>query len=409
MSRIWIINHAAVPPTESGGTRHYTLAHELMKHGFAPTVIAGASNYQTGKPRALPEGARAHLQVLGDVPFLWLRTAVHGKSSLKRLGSMLHFAWLILTNQPRRQLDAPDIIFGSSPDLFAAAAACFLARHLKVPFVLEVRDLWPESLMELRGYAPWHPLIVVMRGLERYVYRHADLIVTVLSDAAPYFAARGAKASNVLVIPNGVDQALLEKDITATPRSNDMFTVLYAGAHGLPNQLETLIEAADILQHRAHAPAVNIILIGEGTHKVALQEMAAARGLKHVMFLPSVPKQEIAERLAGADACYLQFKDSPLYQWGVSPNKLYDYLLAAKPVLYAANVPHNPVQIANAGVSLKPGDAAALADAIIALAALPTAERSAMGARGRAYVLEHHNFTTLGVRLAAALKPLLRQ
>lgn len=409
MSRIWIINHAAVPPAESGGTRHYSLAHELMKHGFAPTVIAGASNYQTGKPRPLPEGARADLQVLGEVPFLWLRTAVQGKSSLKRLAAMLHFAWLILTNQPRRHGKAPDIIFGSSPDLFAAAAACFLARSLKVPFVLEVRDLWPESLMELTGYASWHPLIIVMRGLERYVYRHADLIVTVLSNAAPYFAARGGDAAKVLVIPNGVDQALLETQTQATPRSSDVFTLLYAGAHGIPNQLETVIEAAEILQHRSDAPAIKFVLVGEGTHKKALQEMVATRGLGNVRFLPPVPKHEVGGLLARADACYLQFKDSPLYQWGVSPNKLYDYLLAAKPILYAANVPHNPVQIAHAGVSLKPGDAQALADAVCALAALPAEERAAMGARGRAYVLEHHNFSILGAKLAAALKGLLRQ
>ncbi len=431
--RVWIINHFAIPPSESGGTRHFSLARELIKQGISPTIIAAASNYQTGKARAMPEGASAHLETIEGVPFLWLRTATRSKAAGSRLIGMLTFAWQILSNLPGRTLEKPDVIFGSSPHLFAAAASCALARRLRVPFVLEVRDLWPESLVELGGYSPYHPVILAMKWLERYVYHHAARIVTLLPDAAPYFAARGAKAENVVIIPNGVDTDLLEplsslplqgggmgwgcsppaKSAGEPPHPNLLpqgekeFTILYAGTIGIPNQMETYIEAAAILKARPNAPKVKLRLVGEGIRKAALQTMAQELNVDDIVtFDAPVPKQQVPALLASADACYLQFKDAPLYQWGVSPNKLFDYLLAAKPVLYAANVRTNPITTANAGIPLKPGDAQGLADAIIKLASTSAEDRAAMGQRGREYVLSHHNFTTLGKKLADTLQVL---
>ena len=402
MTRVWIINHFAVPPGESGGTRHFSLARELQKHGFSPTIIAAASHYQTGKPRPLPEGVNAHPQTIQGVNFLWLRARVLGKTSLRRLLAMFSFAWDILTNQPRRHLEAPDIIFASSPDLFTAAAACFLARYLRVPFVLEVRDLWPDSLIELTNHSPFNPVILLMRLLERYVYARADRIITLLSDATPYFVSRGARAEQVVVIPNGVDAALLAAPPAFEREADAPFTIVYAGAHGVPNQLDTLLSAAIALKH---AP-VRFVFIGDGICKAALMARAEAENLTNVLFVPPVAKSEIAAKLAKADAFHLEFKDAALYRFGVSPNKLYDYLLAARPVLYGANVPTNPVALAEAGMALPPGDSAALAAAIETLRAMPTPARAAMGERGRAYVLAHHDFTVLGKKLADSLREL---
>ncbi|MFM9889421.1 MAG: glycosyltransferase family 4 protein [Rickettsiales bacterium] len=402
MTRVWIINHFAVPPGESGGTRHFSLARELQKHGFTPTIIAAASHYQTGKPRPLPEGAKAQLQTIQDVPFLWLRARIFGKSALQRLIAMLSFAWDILTNAPRRHLDAPDIIIASSPDLFTATAGCFLARHLKIPFVLEVRDLWPDSLIELTNHSPLNPIILLMRLLERYVYARADRIVTLLSDATPYFVSRGARAEQVVVIPNGVDAQLLAPPQAFEREADAPFTIVYAGAHGVPNQLDTLLNAAIALKNEP----VRFVFIGDGICKPTLVARADAAQLSNVLFIAPVAKNDIAAKLAKADAFHLEFKDAALYRFGVSPNKLYDYLLAARPVLYGANVPTNPVVLADAGYALPPGDSAALVAAIQKLMALPEAERAAMGERGRDYVLAHHDFTVLGKTLADMLKSL---
>lgn len=403
MTKLWIINHFAVPPGESGGTRHYSLASELKHYGFEPTIIAAAAHYQTGKPRPLPEGAKAQLQEIKGVNFLWLRARVVGKgNAIQRVLAMFSFAWDIITNQPQRYVEKPDIIIGSSPDLFTAAAACFLAKHMKVPFVLEVRDLWPDSLLELTGHSPLNPLILLMRLLERYVYRNAARIITLLSDAAPYFASRGAKVENVVALPNGVDTQLLSAPADAMPEADAPFTVIYAGAHGIPNQLFTLLDTAILMKDEP----VRFVFIGDGVMKGALEEKANRHTLTNVLFVPPVAKQEIAAKLAKADAFHLEFKDSPLYRYGVSPNKLYDYLLAARPVLYGANVPTNPVTLADAGIALPPGDVHALAEAIRRLMALSPAERAAMGQRGREYVLANHDFKILGQRLANTLKQL---
>lgn len=216
--RVWLINHFAIPPSESGGTRHYSLARALSTHGIAASVIASASNYQTGQARPMPEGATAHRETINGVEFLWLRAAAHGKGASSRLLAMLDFAWKILRNVPGHSLAAPEVIVGSSPHLFAAAAACALAARLRVPFfVLEVRDLWPASLVEIAGYSRFHPIILLLLLLERYVYRRAARIITLLPDAAPYFTARGARAENIVVIPNGVDVDLLDAPLPPAP------------------------------------------------------------------------------------------------------------------------------------------------------------------------------------------------
>jgi glycosyltransferase involved in cell wall biosynthesis len=210
----------------------------------------------------------------------------------------------------------------------------------------------------------------------------------------------------VVHIPNGVDIDLLG-DTPAPNRPSDApFTVLYSGSIGIPNHMETYIEAACLLHARTDIPPIEFVLLGEGVRKNALMKMARDRKLTNLRFLPAVPKKEVPQIIANADLCYLQFKDSPLYQWGVSPNKLFDYLLAAKPILYAANVKTNPVQHAHAGMVLRPGDAQALADAVVQFARMNATERDAMGARGRTYVLTHHTFNTLGKTLADCLKGL---
>lgn len=399
---IWIVSHYAIPPHESGFTRHFELARALGRLGVRATIITGSSNYQSGALRMAANGPACEQHDFEGVSYLWLNAPTTNKKPLTRLRAMLRFAGYILRGTPARVLPRPDAIIGSSPDLFSAAAACAYARRARIPFLLEIRDLWPDSLIELTGYRESHPLVRVLRWLEGYAYRRANHIITLLEHAAVHFIARGAKAENITCLPNGVTAA---EPAPAPAAHSAQFTVLYAGAHGIANYLDTLLEAAVLL---ANEP-VRLRLVGDGVCKPALVAQAKARGLHNVVFEAPVPKTAMPALLAEADACYLQFRDLPLYRLGVSPNKLYDYMLAAKPVLYAANVGSNPVDKSDAGIVLPVGDARALADAIRRLSALPPAERAAMGAHGRAYVLEHHSFDRLAIRLAALLRGLVAE
>ena len=400
---VWIINQFSISPLESGGTRHYSLAKELKKFGFITTIIASANNYYTGKPRALPEGQSAHMEEIDGVRFLWMRSITRDKKFFSRILAMLHFLFLVLSGRPRRYLPKPEIIMGSSPTLFNALAACLLAKRYKVPFVLEIRDLWPESLIEITGYGRYHPLVIVLRALEGWVYRNAQHIVTLLDKSALYFSAWGVPAERITVVSNGVDTQLLATDASALEDKKD-FTILYMGAMGRPNSLETIIEAATLVKDN---PRIQIHFVGDGVSRPTLEDMTRERGLKNVHFSPPVAKKDVSKTLADADATILHIPDLSIYRWGISPNKLYDYLLAARPVLIASGVNDNIVTQSRCGLSIASASPEAMAGAMVRLEQMTRAEREEMGQRGREYVLQHFNFGVLGERLAGVFSQCL--
>lgn len=403
---VWIINQSSISPRESGGTRHYSLARELKKHGYDATVIASANNYYTGKPRPLPEGVGAQLEEIEGVSFLWLRSITKDKKMHSRIIAMLYYLWQVLSGKPQHYLPRPALIMGSSPTLFNAVAACILAKRYRVPFVLEIRDLWPESLIEITGHGRYHPLVVILRFLEGWVYRNASHIVTLLDKSTLYFSAWGVPPERVSVVSNGVDLQLLDAQAVAPPTDKEHFTILYMGAMGRPNAMDTVVEAAALLQDE---PRIAFHLVGDGVCRPQLEEMARNLKLTNVRFSPPVPKKEVAQLLAQADATIMHMADLSLYRWGISPNKLYDYLLAARPVLFASGVADNIVSQSGGGMAIPAGSAQQMADTVRKLAALPLLERQEMGRRGREFVLTHYNFGVLGQKLANAFDQCLQR
>jgi glycosyltransferase involved in cell wall biosynthesis len=170
--RVWLVNHYALPPQRAGGTRHYALARELIRRGHEVTLIASSVDYMRRQEAHLAPNERARLEQVGEVPFLWLRTLPYQGNSLRRVGNMLSFAFRLRREAPRA-LPRPDVVVGSTPHLFAAWAAYRLARRYQVPFVLEVRDLWPEFAIDM-GVLTNPILIRTSRWLESFLYNRAD-------------------------------------------------------------------------------------------------------------------------------------------------------------------------------------------------------------------------------------------
>jgi glycosyltransferase involved in cell wall biosynthesis len=299
------------------------------------------------------------------------------------------------------ELARPDIIVGSSPHLFAAWAAEWLSRRLHARFVFEVRDLWPESLVALGVFGRRHPVVVALRALERHLYRRADAIVSLLPEAWRYIARqRRVPREKITWIPNGasLDQPAVEAASTGEPRP---LTVMYLGAHGRANALDDLLTAARMTKEQ-RLP-IRFVLVGDGPEKANLIAGASRLGLDYVTFQDPVPKTEVARTLAGADVLVALLEDTPLYEYGISLNKLFDYMAAGKPIVLAGSVAHNYVEIAQCGFAIPPRDADALARSLADLAAMPDEARREMGARGRAYVKANHSWDLLAERLAVAL------
>lgn len=399
---IWIVNHYAIPPQQVGGTRHYALAKELIRRGHRVTIVASSFDHATRREEHLAPGELFKLEVVEDVPFLWLRTPPYAGNSVARVWNMAVFAYRVWRIAGEALVGRPDVVIGSSPHLFAALAAERLAARFRAPFVLEVRDLWPQTLIDLGSFSARHPFILLLEKIERYLYRKATRIITLLPGAGEHIKDKGGDPSRVVWIPNGIDLELVPPP--QPPDEDEVFTLMYAGAHGLANGLHTVLEVAHHLEQEGWGEKVRFRLVGDGPEKPSLMERASGLRLTSVVFEDPVPKREVYRLLQQADAFLMILMESSLFRWGVSPNKLFDFMASARPIVFSVSTRFNPVEEAKAGFTVPAGDPIALAKAIKRLAAMPREERWAMGLRGRRYVEEHHAFNRLVDKLEEVLQ-----
>ena len=403
MPVVWIVNQYAQAPSGPGGTRHHSLARHLQHHGWQPLILAGSCEHNTGRQRLQP-CEHQRLECCEGIDFLWLRVAGEPSSGgWRRFATMLLFAFTLLRPGSTRSLPRPAAVIGSSVHPFAALAAWCLARRHHVPFVFEVRDLWPRTLVAMGAIAAGGPIDRCLGWLERWLAHRAARIVVLMPGGLAYFEALGIPGERLLWLPNGAE-------LTATPPAPlrvqpRPFQLLYCGAHGPANALDTVLAAMAQLQARGFGPDQLILrLIGDGSSKPALMQLAEALGLDAVSFEPPVPKQALAALTAEADGFVVAMQPLPeLYRYGISFNKLFDYFAAARPIVSASCAAHDPVVAADAGIVVEAGDAFALADAIEQLIGLPLEDRQRFGSNGRRYLEQHHDYAQLAQRLAFEL------
>ncbi len=398
--RIWIINHYAVPETGAAGTRHAVLARFLVEAGHEVTIFASALPDGRHVTREVSRGCRVTDLVEKRVRFRFVRTNPY-RSLAGRFRSMLAFRHGVVRSTG--DLDPPDVVIGSSVHLHAADAGRRLARRLGVPFVFEVRDLWPDTLVDIGAVPRLHPIYIYLKYLELRLYRDASAVITLLPGMASYLRRHGIPEDRIWYVPNGVDTDLFPDP--PPPPPDGPFTVSYFGAHGPANGLETVVQAAALL--KARGEPVRFRLVGDGNRKAALRDLATSLGLDNIAFLDPVPKRDLAPLAAQSHAFVFHLRDmAVLRTYGISANKLFDYLLAARPIVFACASANDPVAEAGAGVSVPPEDPEAMAGAVRRLMDTPGSERAAMGQRGRAYVREHHDLSRLARGLADRLATL---
>jgi glycosyltransferase involved in cell wall biosynthesis len=398
---VWILNHYAQEPGGAGGTRHFHLAENMKAYGWHAIVIAASIEHSTGRQR-LALNERQQLQNIKGVPFLWVKTPEYSGNGGGRISNMLAFTWRVLLRKITTDLPSPDVVIGSSVHPFAALAGALLARRFGVPFIFEVRDLWPQTLIDMGRIKSTSFMAWALGKLELWLYRRAARIVVLLPKAWEYIVPLGIARQKVVWIPNGVDLEMFPK--STDPLPSETFTLMYFGSHGQANGLENILEAMKQVQQSTYSQKIILRMIGDGPLKPDLISRAKNLGLKNICFEPPVPKCEIPVLASQADAFVLTVKDLPnLYRYGTSMNKLFDYLAASRPVIMAANTFNNPVVEAQAGLCVAPDQPEALANAILQLAATPLEGRKCMGRAGREYVEQNHSFTQLSANLASVL------
>jgi len=397
---ILLIHQAFATLDEPGGTRHYELARGLVARGHRVTVIASPVSYLTGSVTELARSTSSDENGIRIIRTYATR-AIHRSFVHRMIG---FFSFMLSSFWAGVRVRDVDLVWGTSPPIFQGLTALFLARLKGVPFLFEIRDLWPAFAVQV-GVLRNPLLIRLSEWLERFLYRHADQLMVNSPGFIDHVKSRGAR--KVALIPNGADPRMFDpaadgRSFRQAHQLGDHFIALYAGAHGMSNDLGVILEAAQILRNN---PGICFVLLGDGKEKPDLQERARELNLTNLRFIPSIPKTEMPQALAAADACIAILKPIPLYAT-VYPNKVFDYMAAGRPLIMAIDgVARMVVEQAEAGVFSPPGDPARLAEAVCELAAEPERARR-MGANGRRYVEEHFDRAALAGKLVELIEEL---
>lgn len=410
--RLLYINHYAGGPAYGMEHRPYYLAREWARRGHEVLVVgASFAHVRSRQPAAIGAFTREERD---GIRFLWCRTPAYTGNGIGRVANIAAFLYQL--RRWRRWLDmAPDAVIASSTYPADVGVARQIAAAHGVPLVWEVHDLWPLSPIELGGMSRRHPFIVWMQRAEDAACRHADLVISMLPLAEPHLREHGLPPGRFEYVPNGVDpeewseeadpsaHSTLPADhasAVAGARARGDLLVAYTGAHGIANDLDPLLDAATLMRDEP----VTWLLVGEGPEKPRLQRLAAARGLDRVRFLDPVPKTAIPALLRGMDVLYLGVQAKPLYRFGMSLNKLMDYMMAGRPIVSAIAAGNDPVSEAECGITVAPSRPEATVNAVRQLAAMAPSERDAMGIRGREYVRARNTYPVLATRFLEAIE-----
>jgi glycosyltransferase involved in cell wall biosynthesis len=363
-SNVVLIHQAFLTGNEGGGTRHYEFARLLAERGHHITVVASPVSYLTG--REIEKGARTVAQREAGIEIKHPRVyeALH-RSYRARLLNFLSFMCSSFALALREARDF-DVIWGTTPPIFQAVSGWAVARARRLPFMLEVRDLWPDFAIEL-GVIQSRVLIALARRLETFLYSHADRIVINSPGFRPHLDANGVAKEKIALIPNGTDVAFFAQPIDREEvrrrfKINDEFVVLYAGAMGMANDLETLLRATSYLNR----DDILVLLVGDGKERRSLESLSVHLDSRNVRFEPPQPKAVMPEVMAAADICVASLRAIPMFAT-TYPNKVFDYMAAGKPTVLAIDGPiRDVIEKSRGGVFVSPGDPEAMAEAISA-------------------------------------------
>lgn len=407
MTNIWYIHPYAGGPGIGRYDRPFHLANSWKKKNYNPVIICPSYHH------LLDQEQLPGMLMVEGAAYEFLASSKYKGNGLGRMKHMLLFGFKLLKQYKElsKRHGKPQVIIASSPHPYIVLAAYSLAVRTKARFIFEVRDLWPLSLVELAGLNKYHPLVLFTALFERGAYRKADSVVSLLPETRDFMCSRGLKPENWCYIPNGVltDFGAEEVSSPCLDFAEDKIrqgckVVVYAGALGIPNNLELLLNAIEDFKHQG-GDGLHFILIGRGERKQAIEKKIHDCGLSaEVTLFDQVPKAVVQRLLSIVSFGFISLKPENIFKYGVSPNKLFDYMLAKLPVIYAINSGNTPVSDCGCGISCDPSDYQSVSRALKQASELSSDELVEMGQAGYDYAMQNHNYEAL----ASAYEKLFR-
>jgi colanic acid biosynthesis glycosyl transferase WcaI len=388
------------------------LSRLWVEQGHEVTVLTGFPNHPTG---VVPPEYRSKLRRLTarenyngiEVVRTWLLPFPNRKAHER----MLNYSSFCISSALTGMFTAqPDVVIASSPQLLVGLSGWWLARHKRVPFVFEVRDLWPESLAAVGAGSTGSLLHRLLGKIAGFLYHRCDRLVVVTPAFKDHLVKHWRVPSEkISVVDNGVDTNLfrplpLDSVLRHTLGAEGRFVVSYIGTMGLAHGLETVVEAASRLQNAA--PEILFLLVGEGAEKERIAALTRSRGLTNVRFVGQQPRETVPDYISASDVCLVPLKRTDLFKT-VLPTKMLEFMACARPVILGVDGHARSVlQHADGGIFVTPEDPEALVNAIKTLAADP-ALRQAMGRNGRQYVQQNFSRQQTAIAYLDVLEDLL--
>jgi glycosyltransferase involved in cell wall biosynthesis len=411
---ILYIDHYVGSPNYGMEFRPYHLAREWIKKGHR-VRMAGASFSHVRAKQPLDNGEtirKRTIENIDGIEYVWYPAPSYSGNGLGRIVNIIVFLARLYLDSNRTIAEfKPDVVIASSTYPMDIWVANHVAKKADARLVYEIHDPWPLIPMELGGMSAGHPFIRICQKAENDAFKLADVVVSIWTKMRDYVAEHGFDLNRFYTIPNGVvvDDWSPEKQNPLTNiemvnnvsqlKSDGKIIVGFAGAHGTANALEYLIQAAEQLRNEPFA----FIFVGTGLEKENLQRLAADLKLDNVWFYDQVPKTQILALLQLFDIAFLGTRDRKVYRLGASLNKLADYMMAKKVVLYSSSVVDEWVTESGCGKCVLPEDSHAIAEGLRELGNLSAAEREAMGEKGKEFILKNYTTSKLAELFLSAM------
>lgn len=392
------INHYSGSFNQPREWRPYYLSKSLVNEGLNVSVV-GASFHHLHR-ETYEQKEKVLAKDVDGVRFTWLKTPLYKGNGIKRIINMISFGAKVFKYDPVKYLNLakPDAIVVSSAHPFHVLGGIRWARKYKAKLIFEVRDAWPLSLNLLIGLSKFHPLSLLLEVFQYIGLKAADKVIALPGGLKPYFIEKGMDADKFVHVCNGIDPS---SDFSGTlPIKNELDElrarykriVMYVGSIGVPNAMDYCINA----MNRIDDPDIAMVVVGHGTEKQRLQQEANNR---NIYFFEPVPKNTIQSLLAYSDICIISWLNLALYEYGISPNKVFDYLFASKPVINAVNSEFNITGECDCGLTIAPENLEVMKQAITELASLSDLELKRKGNNGKELVMSTYTYSNLAKKM----------
>lgn len=405
---IWMVNQFASIPNIPGKQRDYQFAKAFASRGHDVTLWRSSFSHWN-RTEMITDKRRYITDSEGNMNIIHVKTRPpYYKNDYRRFLNMVSFARALsfASNSVKRN---PDVILATYPSPFAAFAACRIAARYRAKFILEIGDLWPQVWIERKAFGRYHPFIMILIAIEKYLHRRTHCFVSSLPYINEYLNEKGVGSYSFSWIPNGInldEMSISEENVYGFAGVNEIIqslkelrkkgnmNVIYVGGIGVGNRVDYIIQAAKMLRER-DCRNIMFHIIGDGHSREAIVKFVAENSLTSVHIWPPVVRKAVPVLLKHADVGIQCLQNNPIYRYGVNLSKLYDYMAAGLPVVFSAKVRNNLVNEYGAGISVPPGDIESIATALQTFSAMTPADRSDMGKRGQNGILKDFNMNKL--------------